>query len=146
MFLNIYILQNIYFIKKYNIMNSKIIKTILVGILTGIIGSFFGVIGSSILLPSLLFFNIIKDFDTAIGTILLTLLPPTTLLGVFEYNKRNHIDYEIGIILFITYFFSSYIGAYFNHFFHRKILLYGCATLYLFITIFFYYYAYKLND
>lgn len=127
-------------------MNEVIIKTILVGIFTGIIGSFFGVIGSSILLPSLLFFNIVKDYDTAIGTILLTLVPPTTLLAVVEYNKRKQVNYEIGIILFICYFFASYIGAYFNKFFHQKILLYGCATLYLFITIFFYYYAYTVKE
>ncbi len=126
-------------------MNELLIKTILVGIFTGIIGSFFGVIGSSILLPCLLFFNIVKDYDTAIGTILLTLVPPTTLLAVVEYNKRKKVNYEIGIILFICYFFASYIGAYFNKFFHQKALLYGCATLYLFITIFFYYYAYTMK-
>jgi len=126
-------------------MNKRIISTILIGIITGIIGSFFGVIGSSILLPSLLFFKIITDYDTAIGTVLLTLLLPITLLSVYEYEKRGKIDYEIGIILFITYFFSSYIGAYFNKFFHQKILLFGCATLYLFITMYFYYYAYSLH-
>lgn len=127
-------------------MNARIIATILIGIFTGIIGNFFGVIGSSVLLPSLLFFKIIKDYDTAIGTILLTLLPPTTLLAVIEYGKRGKVDYEIGIILFITYFFASYIGAYFNKFFHQKILLYGCATLYLFITMYFYYYAYTVKE
>jgi uncharacterized membrane protein YfcA len=119
-------------------MNELLIKTILVGIFTGIIGSFFGILGSSILLPSLLFFGIVKDYDTAIGTILLILMLPTTLLGVYEYNKRKQVNYEVGIILFITYFFSSYIGSYFNKFFHQKILLYGCATLYLFITMFFF--------
>jgi uncharacterized membrane protein YfcA len=127
-------------------MNELIIKTVLVGIFTGIIGSFFGVIGSSILLPCLLFFGIVKDYNTAIGTILLIILFPITLLAVYEYDKRKQVNYEIGIILFITYFFSSYIGAYFNKFFHQKILLYGCATLYLFITIFFYYYAYTVKE
>ena len=112
-------------------MNELLIKTILVGIFTGIIGSFFG---------------IVKDYDTAIGTILLILMLPTTLLGVYEYNKRKQVNYEVGIILFITYFFSSYIGLYFNKFFHQKILLYGCATLYLFITMFFYYYAYNAKE
>jgi uncharacterized membrane protein YfcA len=127
-------------------MNTKIISTILVGFFTGILGNFFGVIGSSVLLPSLIFFKIVKDYETAIGTILLTLLPPTTLLAVLEYGKRGKVDYEVGIILFITYFFSSYIGAYFNKFFHQKILLYGCATLYLFITMYFYYYAYTVKE
>ena len=116
------------------------------GIFTGIIGSFLGVIGSSILLPSLLFFEIVKDYNTAIGTSLFTLLPPISLLAVIEYNKRKQVNYEVGIILFIAYFFSSYIGAYFNKFFHQKILLYGCATLHLFITMFFYYYAYNAKE
>jgi uncharacterized membrane protein YfcA len=127
-------------------MNVLLIKTILVGIFAGIIGSFFGVIGSSTLLPSLLFFGIVKDYDTAIGTILLILMLPTTLLGVYEYNKRKKVNYEVGIILFIAYFFSSYIGAYLNKFVNKKILSYGCATLYLFIAMFFYYYAYNAKE
>jgi uncharacterized membrane protein YfcA len=105
-----------------------------------------GVIGSSILLPSLLFFGIVKDYNTAIGTSLFTLLPPISLLAVIEYNKRKQVNYEVGIILVIACFFSSYIGAYFNKFFHKKILLYSTAILYSFMTIFFYYYAYTVNE
>ena len=53
-------------------MNSIIIKTILVGILAGIIGGFFGIIGSSVLLPMLLlsqtffsgFINVCKAVKT----------------------------------------------------------------------------------
>lgn len=121
------------------------IKTILVGILAGIIGGFFGIIGSSVLLPMLLLFSLVPNFNTANGTILFTLLLPTTLLGVVEYNKRHQIDYKLGVILAITTFFSSYIGAYFNSYFSEKILMYGCAIIYLFTAIYFCHYAHGLK-
>jgi uncharacterized membrane protein YfcA len=114
-------------------MNELLIKTILVGIFTGIIGSFFGILGSSILLPSLLFFGIVKDYDTAIGTILLILMLPTTLLGVYEYNKRKQVNYEVGIILFITYFFSSYIGSYFTS---KNIIIWMCYIIFIYNNVF----------
>ena len=56
------------------------------------------------MLPGLILLNVSKNFNTAVGTILFSLLPPVSLLAVIEYYKRDQVDMKIGTILFITYF------------------------------------------
>ena len=98
------------------------------------------------MLPGLILLNVTKDFNTAVGTILFSLLPPVSLLAVIEYYKRGQVDVTIGTILFITYFLAAYIGAKINKMYEQKTLEYACATVFLMITIYFYYHAYNLQS
>lgn len=126
-------------------MNINIIYSILIGTLSGILGGAFGLGGSFIMLPGLILLNVTKDFNTAVGTILFSLLPPVSLLAVIEYYKRGQVDIKIGTILFVTYFFAAYIGSLINKMYDQKTLEYACATVFLMITIYFYYHAYNLK-
>jgi len=114
-----------------------------VGITSGILGGAFGLGGSFIMLPGVILLNIVPNYNTAIGTILFSLIPPVSLLAVFEYAKRKEVDYFVGTILFVTYFFAAYIGAYINKLYDAKTLEYGCAFTFLLITIYFFYRAYS---
>lgn len=124
-------------------MNIRIIYTIIVGIFSGILGGAFGLGGSFVMLPGVILLNIVPNFNTAVGTILFSLLPPVSLLAVIEYAKRKEVDYLVGTILFVTYFLAAYIGSYVNKIFDTKTLEYGCAFTFLLITIYFFYRAYK---
>ena len=126
-------------------MDINIIYSILIGTLSGILGGAFGLGGSFIMLPGLILLNVVKDFNTAVGTILFSLLPPVSLLAVIEYYKRDQVDMKIGTILFITYFIAAYFGSKINAMYSQKTLEYACATVFLMITIFFYYHAYNLK-
>jgi len=125
-------------------MSVNILYSIIIGTLSGILGGAFGLGGSFIMLPGLILLNVTKDFNTAVGTILFSLLPPVSLLAVIEYYKRGQVDITIGTILFVTYFLAAYIGAQINKMYDQKILEYACATVFLLITIYFYYHAYSL--
>jgi uncharacterized membrane protein YfcA len=127
-------------------MDINIIYSILIGIVSGILGGAFGLGGSFIMLPGLILLNVVKDFNTAVGTILFSLLPPVSLLAVIEYYKRDQVDMKIGTILCITYFITAYFGSKINAMFSQKTLGYACATVFLMITIFFYYHAYHLKS
>ena len=127
-------------------MDINIIYSILIGTLSGILGGAFGLGGSFIMLPGLILLNVVKDFNTAVGTILFSLLPPVSLLAVIEYYKRDQVDMKIGTILCITYFITAYFGSKINAMFSQKTLGYACATVFLMITIFFYYHAYHLKS
>jgi uncharacterized membrane protein YfcA len=127
-------------------MSLNIIYSILIGTLSGILGGAFGLGGSFIMLPGLILLNVTKDFNTAVGTILFSLLPPVSLLAVIEYYKRGQVDFTIGTILFVTYFLAAYLGAQINKMYDQKTLEYACATVFLFITIYFYYHAYTLKN
>lgn len=127
-------------------MDINIIYSILIGTLSGILGGAFGLGGSFVMLPGLILLNVTKNFNTAVGTILFSLLPPVSLLAVIEYYKRDEVDIKIGTILFITYFLAAYIGAKINKMYNQKTLEYACATVFLMITVYFYYHAYTLKN
>jgi len=126
-------------------MSINIIYSIIIGTLSGILGGAFGLGGSFVMLPGLILLNVTKDFNTAVGTILFSLLPPVSLLAVIDYYKRGQVDVTIGTVLFITYFLAAYIGAKINKMYDQKTLEYTCATVFLMITIFFYYHAYNIK-
>jgi uncharacterized membrane protein YfcA len=126
-------------------MELRIIYTILIGIISGILGGAFGLGGSFVMLPGVILLNVVPDYATAVGTILFSLLPPVSLLAVFDYGKRGKIDYLIGTLLFIFYFIAAYIGAIINKKYDQKTLEYGCAFTFLLITIYFFYHAYNVK-
>jgi uncharacterized membrane protein YfcA len=64
------------------------------------------------MLPGLLILGIVSDFKTAAGTVLLTILPPLSLLAIVEYYKRGQVRVVTSMILMISYFFAAYFGAY----------------------------------
>lgn len=126
-------------------MELNILYSILIGTLSGLLGGAFGLGGSFVMLPGLILLNVTKDFNTAVGTILFSLLPPVSLLAVIEYYKRDQVDVKIGTILFITYFLAAYFGSLINKMYDQKTLEYACASVFLMITIYFYYHAYNLK-
>ena len=73
-------------------MLNRMVLTILLGSLSGILGGASGLGGSFIILPGLIMLGITPDFHTAVGTTLLSLLPPVSILGVIEYYKRKKVD------------------------------------------------------
>jgi uncharacterized membrane protein YfcA len=92
----------------------KIIFTILIGIISGIIGGSTGVMASFIITPALYLLGIVPTYSKAIGTTLFFGLFPISLLAVLEYAKYDKVDYKIGLILAFTYVFFSYLGSKLN--------------------------------
>ena len=120
-------------------MNLRYVYSIIIGIFSGLLGGAFGLGGSFVMLPGVILLNVIPDFKTAVGTILFTLLPPISLLSVIEFGKKNQLDYTVGTILIVTYFFSSYYGAVINSYYDNKTLQFYCAISFLLISFYFFY-------
>ena len=89
-------------------------KTILLGLGAGVFGGALGQSGAETMLPGLLILGIVSDFKTAAGTVLLTILPPLSLLAIIEYYKRGQVKVVTSLTLMISYFFAAYFGAYFT--------------------------------
>ena len=126
-------------------MINRTILTLMLGLLSGIFGGAFGLGGTFVMLPGLLLLGIIADYKTAVGTVLLSLLPPISILAVIEYYKRKKVDTYIGIILCITYFFGAYFGSLINNMYSIKTLEYFTAFSFLMISAMFFYMAYNHN-
>jgi hypothetical protein len=122
-------------------MELRLIYTVLVGIIAGILGGTFGLGGSFIIIPGIILLKIVPDYKTAIGTGLFTVLLPITLLAVIEYGKLKKIDYQISFILFVSYIIAAYFGSIINKMIDVKILKYGSAITFLFVSMYYFYLA-----
>jgi uncharacterized membrane protein YfcA len=122
----------------------KLVLAAIVGIVSGIIGGALG-IGGTLMLPGIILLDVVPNFKTAVGTILFTFLPPITLLAVLEYRKHHQVDYVVGTVLFISYFFAAYYGSIINNKFDDKTLQNASGITFLMISMYFFYNAYKIK-
>lgn len=94
------------------VFDTTILLTIFLGIFAGIFGGALGQSGAETLMPGLLILGIVPNFKVAAGTVLLTILPPLSLLAIYQYYKRGQLAIQTSIILMVSYFFAAYFGAY----------------------------------
>jgi len=127
-------------------MINRIILTIILGSLSGILGGAFGLGGSFIMLPGLIMLGITPDYQTAVGTTLFSLLPPISLLAVIEYYKRKKVDINVGIILCVTYFIFAYYGTFINKMYSDKTLELCAGIVFFIISIYFFWKSNFLNS
>ena len=121
---------------------TEILLIILLGSIAGVSGGALGQSGAEVMLPGLLILNLVPNFKTAAGTVLLAIVPPISLLAVLEYYKRGQIQVWTSVILFITYFFKAFLGAYLTKNISNKVLETITGFYFLFISIFFFWNAY----
>ncbi len=122
-------------------MSIRIINTVLIGILAGIVGGALGQSATFIMIPGLLLLGVIKDFKVAVGTVLCALLPPISIGAATHYYNKNKVDISVAVILAITYFISATYAAQLNERFSRKALMNATAGLLAVSTLYFLYMA-----
>lgn len=113
------------------------IKTIMLGLGAGVLGGALGQSGAETMLPGLLILGIVSDFKTAAGTVLLTILPPLSLLAIIEYYKRGQVKVVVSMTLMLSYFFAAYFGAYFTKNISNSMLEFISAIYFFIIGSFF---------
>ena len=123
-----------------------ILITIVLGAFSGVLGGAFGLGGTDFILPILIITKIIPDYKTIVGTMLFAILPPLSLLAVIEYGKRKQINYMIGSLLCITYFFGAYYGSIINSYYSNKTLIYGSAISLLLVSLSLFYISYTMKN
>jgi uncharacterized protein len=84
---------------------------IVIGLLGGLASGFFGIGGGIVIVPALIYWAGFSQHK-ATGTSLAVLLPPIGLAATFEYYRHGYVDIRAAIILAITMFAGSWIGAY----------------------------------
>jgi uncharacterized membrane protein YfcA len=115
----------------------RIVLTILIGTIAGIIGGAFGQIGTFIILPALMILNIIPNYKIAVGTILLAMLPPISLFAVLEYYKHKRIDFLVAALLCVSYTIAAKYGAVINNKVSSHTLKYWTALTFFIVSIYF---------
>ncbi len=123
-------------------MTNELLLCIILGSLAGLSGGALGQSGAEVMLPGLLLLNLVSDFKTAAGTVLLAIVPPISLLAVLEYYKRGQVVVWISVTLFISYFLMAFVGAYITRTVSNKSLEYITGFYFLIISLFFFWNAY----
>lgn len=81
-----------------------------IGLVAGMLGGLLGIGGAVVIIPALVFAVGYSQLE-AQGTTLLMLVMPVGLLGAWYYYKGGYVDVKAAIILGVTFFIGSYLGA-----------------------------------
>lgn len=85
---------------------------LILGFLTGIIGSFVGLGGGFLLVPALVLIFGMEQHQ-AQGTSLASMLPPVGILAVLKYYSSGHVNLKIAGLICVGMFLGGYFGALF---------------------------------
>jgi uncharacterized membrane protein YfcA len=83
---NIFLQKNLKGI--FPFVDHNIFKLMLIGITTGIIASFVGGGAEILIVPLLVYLNVVNDYKVAIGTSLASLLLPIGIVGVYFFARE----------------------------------------------------------
>ena len=72
--------------------------TVIVGLISGFIGASLGISSAPFLLPALLIFSLVNSYKLAIGTVILTIVPPLSILALYNYYNAGFINIPLTII------------------------------------------------
>ena len=78
------------------------IAYLLLGVVAGVAGGFFGIGGAVIIIPALIFLGLTQH--QAQGTSLAILLPPIGLLAVWQYYLKGNVKINIALLVCLGFF------------------------------------------
>ena len=81
-----------------------------IGLLAGILSGFVGVGGGVVVVPALIYFMGLTQFQ-AQGTSLAMMIPPIGILAVWNYYKADNLNVNYALILAITFVIGGFIGS-----------------------------------
>ncbi len=87
-----------------------ILILISIGLLAGILSGFVGVGGGIIMVPALVFFLGLTQFE-AQGTSLAIMIPPVGILAVMNYWKTGNVNINYAIVICATFIIGGYLGS-----------------------------------
>jgi uncharacterized protein len=83
---------------------------ILIGLAAGVFGGFVGLGGGVIMIPAMIYFLGMSQFE-AQGTSLAVMLPPVGILAAMNYYKAGHLNWKYALIIAITFTLGGFIGS-----------------------------------
>ncbi len=81
-----------------------------IGILAGVLSGFIGVGGGLLIVPALIYFLGLTQFQ-AQGTSLAIMLPPIGVLAFFNYYKSGNVNIGYALIIAVAFIIGGYFGS-----------------------------------
>lgn len=89
---------------------SQLIILLLVGLMAGALSGFVGIGGGIIIVPAMIYFLHLNQMQ-AQGISLAVLMLPVGILGVMNYYKAGHINFNYSIVIAAGFVIGSYYGS-----------------------------------
>jgi uncharacterized membrane protein YfcA len=89
---------------------TQLLILVLVGLLAGALSGFVGVGGGIIIVPAMIYFMNMNQMQ-AQGVSLALLMLPVGVLGVMNYYKAGHIQFNYVLIMAIGFVLGNYFGS-----------------------------------
>ena len=89
---------------------STFIALIIIGLLAGILSGSVGVGGGILMIPLLIIFLGLSQFE-AQGTALVAMLPPIGILAAINYFKSGYVKWEYAVVIALTFVVGGYFGS-----------------------------------
>lgn len=89
---------------------STLIILICIGLFAGVIGGMLGIGGGLIIIPCLVYFLGLSQFE-AQGTSIATLLLPIGVLAAYNYHRADVINWKFAMIIAVTFIVGGYVGS-----------------------------------
>ncbi len=89
---------------------TQLLILVLVGLLAGALSGFVGVGGGIIIVPAMIYFMNMNQMQ-AQGVSLALLMLPVGILGVMNYYKAGHIQFNYVLILAVGFILGNYFGS-----------------------------------
>jgi hypothetical protein len=86
------------------------IAYLILGLVAGIAGGFFGIGGAIIIIPALVFLFGLTQHQ-AQGTTLAILVPPIGLLAAWQYYIKGNVKLNMALFICLGFFIGGYFGA-----------------------------------
>ena len=120
-------------------MNYVIVVTI--GIIAGFFSAALGLGAGPILVPGLLLMSVVKGYKLAIGTTILTIIPPLSVFACMNYYKNGYVNVKLAIILMFSIIFGTLFGSQFTIVFSPRTIAYMCSVVLAVLSVFWFYCA-----
>lgn len=95
---------------KMDLTISQWIILLMVGLMAGVLSGFVGVGGGIIIVPAMIYFLSMSQFQ-AQGISLAVLMLPVGVLGVMNYYKAGHVNFNYAFIIAAGFLVGSYFGS-----------------------------------
>lgn len=87
-----------------------IIVLLLIGLIAGVISGLIGIGGAIIMIPALIYFVGMNQYE-AQGTSLAVMLPPIGILAAYNYYKAGEINIKYALVIAGAFIIGGYLGS-----------------------------------
>lgn len=116
-----------------------IVIIVLIGIIAGFFAGALGFSAGPILVPLLLLFALSPNYKSAVGTTILTIIPPLSIFAALNYYRHGLVNVKLALILMVCITLGAYMGSVFTLRVSSSMLAYLTSAILALLSIFWLY-------